>query len=69
MVMYAYFFVTIPITNEGLESLDKSHKIICWPSMILQLENDIGSPSVYLLLNSLRVCPTVSSKPGSINMY
>ena len=46
ILVHAYFFVSNPITNEGLECLDRYHNIIRCSAMILRLADDLGTSTV-----------------------
>ncbi|XP_059431229.1 myrcene synthase, chloroplastic-like [Corylus avellana] len=43
ILVHAYFLVTNPITNEGLDCLEEYPDIIRWSSMILRLADDLGT--------------------------
>ncbi|XP_031270973.1 terpene synthase 10-like [Pistacia vera] len=45
ILVHAYFFVTNPITNEALESLEEYSNIIRWSAIILRLADDLGTSS------------------------
>nr|AWF79082.1 terpene synthase [Pelargonium graveolens] len=45
ILVHVYFFVTNPVTKEGLVCLEKYQNIIHWSSMILRLANDLGTSS------------------------
>jgi (-)-alpha-terpineol synthase len=46
LIVHAYFFVTNPITKEGLDCLEEYPDIIRWSSMIVRLADDLGTSKV-----------------------
>ena len=46
ILVHGYFFVTNPITKEPMVSLEEYPNIIRWSSLILRLEDDLGTSSV-----------------------
>ena len=49
IIIHAYDFSANPITKEALESLQDSPDIIRISSMIVRLEDDLGTSSVQLI--------------------
>ena len=46
ILLHSYFFVTNPITEEALESLERNRNIIRWSSLLVRLTDDLGTSSV-----------------------
>ncbi|XP_062153086.1 tricyclene synthase TPS4, chloroplastic-like [Alnus glutinosa] len=42
-LVHAYFFLNQKFTKEALEGLEKHHDLLCWPSIIFRLCNDLST--------------------------
>ncbi|EXC23173.1 Isoprene synthase [Morus notabilis] len=48
ILVHTYFLMSKSITKQGLESLEKCHNLLRWPSIIFRLCNDLGTSTAEL---------------------
>lgn len=49
ILIHAYFLCGSDITKQGLDSLEKYHDLLRWPSTVFRLCNDLATSSVSIL--------------------